>query len=105
MDKDALLLFLKQRHTGRQNAVTSPVLEAQFRVSGPKVRAAINELRRGGHPICSDESGYYYAETEAELNATIRQLSSRISKIAGAKNGLVRAVGRYTDSGQTSLPL
>lgn len=105
MDQDVLLLFLKRRHTGRQNAVTSSVLEALLRVSGRKLRAAVNELRCGGHPVCSDENGYYYAATEAEVTATIRQLQSRIGKIAGAKNGLVRAAERYSDSGQTSLPL
>lgn len=105
MNKDALLHYLKQRHTGRQNAVSSPLLEALFAVSGRKLRQAINTLRCENHPICSDENGYYYAATEAELTDTIRQLSSRISKIAGAKNGLVRAAELYTDNGQTSLPI
>lgn len=105
MDKDPLLRYLKKKCIGRQNAVSSPALEALFRVGGGKLRRAINQLRCEGHPICSGDEGYFYAETEAELTATIRQLQSRISKIAGAKNGLVRASERYADSGQIRLPL
>jgi len=105
MNTEALLRYLKQRCTGRQNAIKSPALEALFRVRGASLRKAVNALRCEGHPICSDEYGYYYAATEAELTATIRQLGSRISRIAGAKNGLVRAAERYADKGQTSLPL
>ena len=33
----------------------------------------------------------YYAETKEELDRTIRQLRSRISKIAEAERGLVKA--------------
>ncbi|MDL2293791.1 hypothetical protein LJC60_04085 [Ruminococcaceae bacterium OttesenSCG-928-D13] len=104
MDKDALLHYLKRRCTGQRNAVSSPALEALFRVSGGRLRHSINELRCAGHPICSGDEGYYYAETSAELTATIRQLQSRISKIAGAKNGLVRAAPLY-DADQLELPL
>ena len=99
-----LLSCLKRRHKGRENAVKSPELEARFSIRGTALRAMVNELRCRGHPVCSDERGYYYAETEAELAATIRQLSSRIGKIAKAKNGLVRAMEKYTDDGQTRLP-
>ena len=95
---------LKRKHRGKANAVKSPELEARFGISGPTLREFVNELRRRGCPICSDSSGYYYAETEAELAATIRQLSSRIGKIAMAKSGLVRAMENYTDDGQTRLP-
>lgn len=105
MDAEALLLYLQRRCTGQRNAVSSHALEALFRVRGAALRKAVNSLRCEGQPVCSDENGYYYAATEAELTATIRQLSSRISKIAGAKNGLVRAAERYTDNGQTSLPI
>ena len=105
MDKDALLHYLKRKCTGQRNAASSPALEALFRVRGAALRKAVNTLRCEGHPICSGDEGYYYAETEAEVTATIRQLTSRISKIAGAKNGLVRAAERYTDNGQTSLPI
>jgi hypothetical protein len=80
-------------------------LEPRFGVSGREIRDIVNELRCGGHPICSDDSGYWYAANESELTATIRQLNSRIGKIAQARNGLLRAAAKYTDSGQLRFPL
>ena len=65
----------------------------------------INSLRGDGIPICSSDSGYYYADTEEELRRTIRQLRSRIKKIAHAERGLTKALEQFTDSGQISLPL
>lgn len=103
---DLILQYLKWHHTGRENAIPSHRLESRFRISGRKLRDHINTLRCAGHPICSDENGYYYAQDEQELMATIRQLTSRIGNIAGAKNGLVRARGLFPDdSGQTTLPI
>ena len=105
MEKEELLHRLEKHHTGYRNAVSSRYLETVFQVRGACIRKTINELRCAGHPICSGEEGYYYAANSMELTATIRQLSSRITKIAGAKNGLVRAAEQYSDSGQLSLPL
>lgn len=95
---------LKHRHFGRANAVKSPALAARFGISERSIRDIVNALRCAGHPICSDEFGYYYAKTEAELAMTIRQLNNRISKMALARNGLVRAMEKYTDNGQTRFP-
>jgi hypothetical protein len=105
VEANTLLNCLKRRHCGAANAVKSPALEARFGVTGAALRAAVNDLRCRAHPICSDDNGYYYAATGAELTASIRQLNSRISKIAMARNGLARAAARYTDDGQTRLPL
>lgn len=58
-----------------------------------------------GIPICSFDGGYYYAATEEELRRTIRQLRSRIKKIAFAERGLSRTLPDYEDTGQLSLPL
>lgn len=42
------------------------------------VRAAVESLRRDGHPICATpETGYYIAESEAEMSETIAFLRSR----------------------------
>lgn len=66
----------------------------------------INSLARGRHPhFGSSDAGYYYAGTEEELRRTIRQLRSRIKKIAHAERGLTKALEQFTDSGQISLPL
>jgi hypothetical protein len=105
VEATTLLNCLKRRHHGKENAVRSPVLEARFGVTGAALRSAVNSLRCAEHPICSDENGYYYASDGAELEATVRQLTSRISQMAKAKNGLVHALGKYSDGGQTRLPL
>ncbi len=96
---------LKEYHCGEQRVVPSRELEAAFQIRGPDLRRLINSLRGDGVPICSLACGYYYAATEEELRRTIRQLRSRIKKIAFAERGLTKALEQSIDSGQISLPL
>ena len=49
--------------------------------------------------------GQYVAHAAEELERTIRQLRSRIKKIAFAERGLSSALPDYVDTGQLSLPL
>ena len=97
--------YLKIYHKGAQSVISSRDLAAAFPIRGPDLRRLINSLRGDGIPICSSDSGYYYASTEEELQRTIRQLRSRIKKIAHAERGLTKALEQSTDSGQISLPL
>lgn len=92
--------YLKIYHKGAQSVISSRDLEAAFHIRGPDLRRLINSLRGDGIPICSSDSGYYYAGTEEELQRTIRQLRSRIKKIAHAERGLTKALEQSTDSGQ-----
>jgi|GEM_PF-6085141 len=42
------------------------------------LRAAVEILRKDGHPICAHPShGYFYAETQEEVNETMAFLRSR----------------------------
>jgi biotin operon repressor len=91
VDERQLLSCLRCRHKGRRNAVKSTGLEARFDVSGKEIRDAVNALRRAGYPICSDETGYYYAETAAELKESINHLTKRIAGIVAARDGLMIA--------------
>ena len=102
---EAFAEYLELYHKGEANAVTSRELECAFRMRGSELRREINALRGDGIPICSFDGGYYYAATEEELRRTIRQLRSRIKKIAHAERGLTKALEQFTDSGQISLPL
>ena len=68
--------YLKTYHKGAQSVISSRELEAAFHIRGPDLRRLINSLRGDGIPICSSDSGYYYAGTEEELQRTIRQLRS-----------------------------
>ena len=100
------LTYIKRNHTGEDRAVQSKCLEIRFHLSSRKVRDIVNTLRCEGHPICSYDGGYYYAANEYEVIRSIRQLKSRIGKIAEAKNGLVKALSLFPDSsGQMKLEL
>jgi len=85
---------LKKYHRGQENAASSRELEAAFHIKGRDLRRAVNRLRCGGYPICSDETGYFYAARQSEIRATVAQLTGRISKIAAAKNGLLKSQGK-----------
>jgi len=90
----ALHGYLREHHTGIEKAVPSYRLEAAFSMKGSEIRRYVNSLRRDGVPICSGENGYFYASTYEELEATVRQLDSRIEKIAKARDGIVESVRR-----------
>lgn len=96
---------LKDYHTGELQVVSSRELETTFGLRGPELRQQINGLRGEGWAICSTDKGYFYAATEEELRRTIRQLRSRIKKIAHAERGLTKALEQFTDSGQIAFPL
>ena len=87
-------------------AVSSAYLQSRFFISSRTVRKLVNQLRNNGHPICSDENGYYYAKDKMELQSSIGQMTSRMIEIAKAKNGLVKALKHFPDdSGQLSLEI
>jgi len=81
--------YLSRYHTGTNNAASSKTLEAAFHIRGSELRRIVNKLRCDGFPICSDKNGYYFAACESEIHATVAQLNSRISKISGAKDGML----------------
>ena len=92
----ALCGYLRTHHTGRRNAASSTTLEVVFHVKGAEIRKTVNALRCGGFPVCSDTAGYYYAQTQDEVNATVAQLNGRITKIANAKNGLLASMELFS---------
>ena len=80
--EEVLCEYLQKNYRGANNPVSSKQLEAVFHVKGTEIRRLVNSLR-------SNMEGYYYAANQHEINATIAQLSSRINKIAKARDGLV----------------
>ena len=87
----ALCEHLKKYHRGQESAASSTELAAAFQIKGTELRRTVNRLRCDGHPICSDATGYFYAARQSEIRATVAQLTGRISKIAAAKNGLLKS--------------
>ncbi len=102
---DGIAEYLRAFCRGEQAAVTSRTLENLFHIRGPDLRHIINRLRGEGVPICSSASGYYYAETEDEIRQTVRQLRSRIKKIAHAERGLTKMLEALGDPGQFTLDM
>ena len=92
--EEALCEYLAKNFRGANNPVSSKTLEAVFHVKGSEIRRIVNSLRSKGEPICSDYDGYFYADNQHEINATIAQLTSRIQKIAKARDGLVNRTGK-----------
>lgn len=90
--EEAFCEYLAKNFRGANNPVSSKTLEAVFHVKGTEIRRMVNSLRSKGEPICSDLDGYYYVDNQHEINATIAQLSSRIQKIAKARDGLLNRV-------------
>jgi len=98
MLKEQLAEYLHRYHHGAENAVTSKELEHTFCVSGKELRDIVNSLRREGIPIASDQSGYFYARTEAEVRLTIRHMRSRVSGIRAAIGGLRHSLTAFDDT-------
>ena len=92
MDKrTAICDYLKSYCVGKENAVFSSKLEKLFCTNGRAIRKYVNSLRRDGYLICSDEKGYYYAETQMEVDATVKRLHSQMINMSGAKKGMLYA--------------
>ena len=58
-----------------------------------------------GNSICRFKCNDYYAAIVENLEHSMRQLRSRIKRIAFAERGLSSALPDYADTGQISLPL
>lgn len=89
--RSAICEYLKKHHTGRGKAILSRELERLFSLDSRNLRRKISSLRRDGFPICSDETGYYYAETQEEINDTICRLNSLVLRISNARTGMLYA--------------
>ena len=92
MDKQtAICEYLKKYHTGKSKAVYSRELQRLFCIDGRNLRRKISNLRREGVPICSDETGYYYADNQKEINATVCRMNELVTTVSNARTGLLFA--------------
>ena len=91
MDKKTVICeFLKDSHTGKEKAICSKELQRIFSLDG-SIRRKISKLRQEGYPICSDETGYYYADSQAEINAIVGRLNELVVSVSKARTGLLCA--------------
>lgn len=78
--------FLREFHTGRENAITSRNLRQWG--SDVEIREMVHNLRVHGEPICSCRDGYYYAANSREVYETVQFLYNRVRSILRAYSGL-----------------
>ena len=90
-NKKAICDYLRNYHKGRQKAVHSKELEDRFSIKGRDLRRVISALRQDGIAICSNEKGYYFAENQKEINATVSRLNELVTKISNARTRLLYA--------------
>ena len=95
MTKETVALYLENGFKGRRNVISSRELERALGISGNELRRKINRLRQEAVPIAADRRGYYYAETAAEVYATIRNLEKMRSGLDAAISGLERALEKF----------
>lgn len=89
--KKAICEYLRKNHIGKENAIHSKELEKLFLLDGRNIRRKISALRQDGFPICSDETGYYYADNQNEINTTVCRLNELVTKVSNARTGLLFA--------------
>ena len=89
--KEEICEYLREFHKGRENAVLSRELQYIFRLDGRNIRRNVAKLRQQGYPICSDENGYYFAESQTEINQTVGRLNCLVTAVSNARTGLLYA--------------
>ena len=89
--KAAILECLKKNHTGKKNAVHSAELQRLFSLDDRAIRRKVSALRKEGYPICSGDMGYYYAESQKDINSTVGRLNDMMTGVGDARTGLMFA--------------
>lgn len=95
MTKETVARYLENGCKGHKNVVSSRELERALGISGNELRRKINRLRQEAVPIATNRWGYYYAETAAEVYATIRGLEKMRRGLDAAISGLERALENF----------
>ena len=89
--KTGICAYLREHHTGKSRAIHSEDLQRLFCLDGRNICRKISALRQAGYPICSDESGYYFADNQKEINNTVYRLNGMVAQVSNARTGLLFA--------------
>lgn len=77
---------------GQENAIPRRGLEALTGLDGRTIRLMIERERRGGVPICADNTnGYYLPSSETEKTACARSMKHRAEEIRKTAEAIERA--------------
>lgn len=78
LDLRTSVLSVLQGHIGAGRGITAKGLAATSGMTEREVRAQVSALREEGIAVCGHPStGYFIAETSAELDNTVEYLTSR----------------------------
>jgi hypothetical protein len=91
IQKELADYLLKYAH-GLENATPSRIIEKKFNVTARDVRKIVNALRMSSVPICSGQTGYYYAKTKQEAKETACVLNAMSNSLIQAADGMVKFI-------------
>lgn len=83
--------YLMAKHVGKDKAIHSKKLEKRFGICPRTVRNYVNNLRKSGVPVCSNDNGYWIAKNIKEANQTVKRLGDFVGEINNARTGLAFA--------------
>jgi len=75
---------------GKENAMTAAVIAATLNYPVRKVSERVMTERRQGKPICSNQHGYYLAETKKDIEDQCGRLRHRAGEIFKTRRALLR---------------
>lgn len=88
MMEELLLNYLKVACRGRDFCASSTELGRAIGVGRKTVQKLVSRLRRKKKPICSANSGYFYARTAQDIIRTIEMLQRMIDGLQADIQGL-----------------
>ena len=88
MMEELLLNYLKVACRGREFCASSTELGRAIGIGRKTVQKLVSRLRRKKKPICSTNSGYFYAKTAQDIIRTIEMLQRMIDGLQADIQGL-----------------
>lgn len=90
--------------TGREVASAIGLKERKSGKDGADLRSIINALRVKGYPICATGEGYWWPETDVELNGYIESFQGRIDDQQRACDGIKKGFMLVTKTAKELAP-
>lgn len=84
------MAYLYENHLGKSKAIKARNLK-EFG-DARTIRLLVNSLRKEGIPICSGNSGYWYANSQNEVEEIANKLKSHINDLKDVCAGLDNAL-------------
>jgi len=91
-EEQTVLNHLKRWHLGRARAITYKNLARVLKMDSRTLRDIVARLVADHNALIASTSsdGYFYIQTEEELNHAKNEIISRVRKLAARKRGLVK---------------